>query len=167
MLIGDRLTIHGERVLRVIAHSVKQTVGIRRDARRGQCDQRTQRRGRTLQRNLVKESAIHVGVESRIILYQVPSTFDGHTCGRSFHREVDFQRQRYSGTNLNVLRVSSKSGRADAEVVGIEWNVRNAEPPRVIRGCRSRESADRVVNFYRGIRYHRTGGINNRSIHCC
>src|SRR5215469_14223328 len=34
LLIGDRLTVEGERVLRVVADSVEETVGIRGDARR-------------------------------------------------------------------------------------------------------------------------------------
>ena len=41
LLVGDRLAIDGERVLRVIAHAVEETVGIGGNSRRGQRDQRT------------------------------------------------------------------------------------------------------------------------------
>ena len=71
LLIGDRLAIHGERVFGVIAQSVEEAVGIGGNPRRGERNQRTDRRGCALQRQLVDQVAVHVGVEGGRVLQQV------------------------------------------------------------------------------------------------
>ena len=43
LLVGDRLAVHGKRILGVIAEAVEETVGIRGDAGRGKRDERADR----------------------------------------------------------------------------------------------------------------------------
>ncbi len=71
LLIGDGLAIHRKRVLRVVAQAVEQAIGIGRDPRRGQCDQRTHGRRCAFQRKLVEQVLVHVSMERGIVLQQV------------------------------------------------------------------------------------------------
>src|ERR1017187_831926 len=129
----------------MIAHAVKESVGIRRDPRRGQRDQRTQRRGRTLQRKLVEQTAVHVGVKRWIVFQKVARlALDGDAFGRASYLQSDFEGKRHSGTHINVLRIRSKPRHVDTEMVRIEGNVREAESSRVIGGGCPVKLANRV-----------------------
>src|SRR5664280_2278564 len=114
----------------MVAHTVKESIGIRRDARRGQRDQRTQLRGRALQRKLGEQTAVHVGMKRRIILQKIAGlALDHDVFGRASYLQSDFKGKWHSGTNINVLRISREPGDIDAQVVRIEGNVREAESP--------------------------------------
>lgn len=73
LLVSDWLTINGERVLSMIAQTMEQAIRMSNDPRRRQSQQRTDPGGLALQGNLVKQSAVHIGMEVRIVLYEVAS----------------------------------------------------------------------------------------------
>src|ERR1019366_1396092 len=103
--------------------------------RRGQRAQRTQRRGRTLQRKLVEQTAVHVGVKRGIVFQKVARlALDGDAFGRTGYLQSDFEGKRHSRTHINVLRVSREPGHFDTEVVRIEGDVGEAESPRAVGG---------------------------------
>ena len=72
--------------------TVKEAVGIGGDSRRGQRDQRTELRGRTLQRKLVEQTAVHVGVERRIVFQQIARfALYRDAFGRARYLQRDFE----------------------------------------------------------------------------
>ena len=71
LLVGNRLAVDGERILRVIADPVEEAIGIGSDSRRGESNQRTQRRRRAFQGKPVEQLLVDVGVEGRIVLHQI------------------------------------------------------------------------------------------------
>ena len=56
LLVGDGLAVDGEGVRGVVAEAVEETVGVGSDAGRGQGDQRAERGGLALERELVERS---------------------------------------------------------------------------------------------------------------
>ena len=68
LLIGNRLAVNGEGILRMIAESVEQAIGIGGDSRRVERDQRTQGRRRAFQRKLVEQILVDIGMKSGIVL---------------------------------------------------------------------------------------------------
>ena len=71
LLIGDGLAIDRERVLGVIAQAMKKAVRVGGDAWRGERNQRAYRGGSALQRKLVEQAAVHVGVKYGRIFQKV------------------------------------------------------------------------------------------------
>ena len=55
----------------MVSQSVEQAVGVGGDPGRCQGYQRTQRGRRAFKRQLVKQTAVHVGVSSRIVFDQI------------------------------------------------------------------------------------------------
>ncbi len=77
LLVGDGLAVDGEGVGGVVAEAVEEAVGVGRDAGGGQRDQRAERGGLALQRHLVEQVAVHVGVECGVVFDQVAAGLDG------------------------------------------------------------------------------------------
>ena len=71
LLVGDGLAVDGEGVGGVVAEAVEEAVGVGRDAGRGERDQRAEGGGLALQRQLLEEVAVDVGVADGIVLDQV------------------------------------------------------------------------------------------------
>ncbi len=78
LLIGDRLSVYRKQVRRVIAKTMEETVGIRRDTGRGQGDERAERRRLALKRHLVEQVAVYIRVRGWVIVHQVFG-FNGHS----------------------------------------------------------------------------------------
>src|SRR5271157_3570417 len=146
----------------MITQAVEEAVGISRDSRRCQSNQRTQLRRRTFQRKLVEQTAVHIGVEGGIVLQQVGCfALDGNAFGSPSYLDGDFQAKRYGGVHLHILGIWSEPSHGDAEVVTIEWSIGKTEASRAIGGGCSVILADRVVNFDGCIRHYRAGRIGD------
>ena len=76
LLVGDGLAVDGEGVGGVIAEAVEEAVGVGGDAGRGEGDQRAERGGLALQRELVEEVAVDVGVHGGVVFDEVAAGFD-------------------------------------------------------------------------------------------
>ena len=63
LLIRNRLPVHGEGVFRVVAQTVEQSIRVGRNPRGGQCHERTDRRGLTLQGHVLEQSTVHIRVK--------------------------------------------------------------------------------------------------------
>ena len=61
------------------------------------------------------------------------------------------------------MHVVGESLFGHGQVVGIEGNVGESEPARVVGQRRAGQSADRILNFNGGIGDHRAGLVNHRA----
>ncbi len=71
LLIGDWLPIYGKRIRGMVAQTVKQTVGVRCNARSRERNQRTHFEKKRFPTARFEKITIHVGMECRIGLDQV------------------------------------------------------------------------------------------------
>ena len=99
-----------------------------------------------------------------VVLQQVfTGTFNSHGFRGAFYLQGDVDVHWDNGSNLNVLRVRSEASPVDRDMIGIEWNVRDAEFSRTVRTGGSLKTADRVANFYGCVRNNRARWINYRA----
>ena len=151
----------------MIPHAVEQAIGIGGDARCGQSYERTERRGLTLERKLVDQPLIHVGVKGGIVLDQVAPTFDGDNLSGRPHIQGDVQIHGNHRAHLYVLNVTSKTGGGEGHVIRVERNVGNAEPSIAIGSCGILEAANGVFHLDRRAGYHGSRGIGDDPSHRC
>ena len=104
LLVCNGLAIHGKRILRVIAQSVKQSVRVRHYSGRRQRYQGTDRRRLAFQRHPVRQRGVYVRMKAGIFLDEILSL--------GFHRnalyfcanfKADLQRCRHGGPHVHVL----------------------------------------------------------------
>ena len=86
LLVGNRLAVEAERILRVVAEPVEKAIGIGSDSRRGQRNQRTQGRRPASQGNFVEQLPVDVGVEGRVVLHHISRILDRDRVGAAGHR---------------------------------------------------------------------------------
>ncbi len=55
---------------------MKEAIGVSADSWRSESDQRTERRGLALERKLIEQSSVHIGVRSRLSLDQITTGLD-------------------------------------------------------------------------------------------
>src|SRR5580698_6526103 len=102
LLIGDGLPVDREGVRGVITESVKEAVRVGGNARRGQGDERAQRRGLAFEGNLQEGSSVEIGVQAGVILDEVAAG-DGYGGGGGSDLEREFEVEGHEGADFNVL----------------------------------------------------------------
>ena len=162
LLVGDRLFVHREGSLRVIAKRMEGSVGVGGDAGRSQRDRRTERRGSALQGKPFDNGAIDIGVERRRLFQKILGfSFDAY----DFRGAGECKSHRYihghKGTDVDILRVSAKARLSNGQVVGVEGKIRKTKFPGPIRDDHAVQSADGVLNRYGRIGDHSSRGIEH------
>src|SRR4051812_29353308 len=102
---------------------MEKTVRIGSDSRRSQSNQRTNRRRPALERNLVEEVAINIGMKRRIILQQITCGFYRHGLCRALYLQCNIEVHGDDGSNINILSVGIKPLSGDSDVIGVERDV--------------------------------------------
>src|SRR5215472_7617121 len=149
----------------MIAQAMEKAIRISSDPRRRQSHQRTDPGRLALQGNFVKQGAVHIGVEVRIVLDEVASGLDGHYLRRTFHSQAKRQTHRNHGSHIDVLCVRVETRAGNGQVVRIKRNVGNGEFSRCVGRCASLKLTDRIQNLDGGVWNHGAGGIDNRASH--
>ncbi len=147
LLIGNRLSIHRERIRSVIAQSMEQSVGIGGDAGRGQGHERAERGRLAFQRQLFEETAVDIGVRHRIDLDQVSRAgLDSHGSGRrpELQRDLGFDRDRRADVDILFSRGKARCG--DGEVVVVKGNVVELKPAFATCFCSLTVMRHRIFN---------------------
>src|SRR6202023_1759559 len=85
----------------------------------------------------------------------------GHYLRRAFDLQGDREADGDHGSNINVLCVRGETLLPNAEMVGVEGNVGEAELSRGIGRRGSVKTADRVMKFTGSLRHHGASGINH------
>ena len=87
----------------MVAEAVKEAVGVGRNAGGGERDQRAERGGCALQRHLVEQVAVHVGVEGGVVLNQVAAGLDGDGLAGAGDLKNKLEADSHRRANLNIL----------------------------------------------------------------
>lgn len=124
-----------------------------------------ERRRLALQRKLLEEVAVHVGVADRIGLDQVaPICRHLNHSGCSARLQCGRQRKRNRGAYIDVLVGGVEGGGGEAQVVRVEWQIGELVVSRAVRLRLPAVSADRVLNGDCGVGYDCPGGIRYSAV---
>jgi hypothetical protein len=163
LLVCDRLTVDGKRVRRVVAESMKETVRIGCYTRRGQGYQRAQRRRLALQRQLIKQAAIDVGVKCRVVFQQIAGR-NFNNCSLPTDNQSALDRERYGRPHVNVLATRSESFGVYDDMIWIQRKVGELIEALAVRRGSPGVAADWIFDRYGSIRHNSAGCICNCAV---
>ncbi len=107
----------------MVAHAVKEAVGIGRDARGGGRNQRTERGGGTFKRHLGEQVAIDIGVERWIGFNKVAAGLDGYGGGSRLNLHHQFEARPDCRAQVETLALRRKPRCLYIHVIDVEWDV--------------------------------------------
>ena len=165
LLVGNGLAVNGEGVGGVVAESMKEAVGVGRNAGRGQRDQRTERGGCTLQRHFVEQVAINVDVKGGVVLNEVATGLDRYRLASTGDLKNELHADSQRRANLDALAQMGEAFGGDVNSVRVEGDVGEGELARSIGGCVAIESADLIGEMNGGVGDDGAGGIGDRATH--
>src|SRR5262249_8728806 len=109
----------------------------------------------------VEEGAIDVGVKRGCVLKQICTiSFHRDALCRGAHLQCNAEVHRHRGTYIYILCLRRESLASDTHVIRVEWDIREAEFPSVIRHRASREAADRITQVNGRVTHDSARGIN-------
>src|SRR6185437_7110855 len=149
----------------MVPETMKHAVRIGGISGGGKRNQRTYRRRLALERKLVEQIFVHIGMKSWIVLQQVfASALDVHDL-RALQFQVDGQVQWDYRAHVYILSVRRKSLTGDHQVIRIERHIWNQKTAGIIRSRGPIKAAHWVADFYCGIWHNGSGWIKNRTAH--
>jgi hypothetical protein len=87
----------------MIAQPVEQTIRVRRYAWSCERNQRAERGGLALERDLNEQIAIDVGVKCRVVFDKVSTSFNRNRVRRGAHRQSNTSVDRHHGSDIDIF----------------------------------------------------------------